>query len=128
MKQEFEILQEDFDAIMDIARDRTPVIYVGVWLGLDKQERANKIWQVMADNYGFIWDTVEPSAKGQKFFLAVPKPKVIPKTAIEIAMDEYDSLQKIVDQLESCEYENQAGILNNNIAFLKLKQFAKEEF
>lgn len=42
-------------------------------------------------------------------------------------VDKYDSLQKIVDQLESCHYECEGGILENNIAFIKLKQLAKEK-
>ena len=41
-------------------------------------------------------------------------------------MDKYDTLQKIVDQLEKCEYECEGGVLKMNIAFLKLKQMAKD--
>ena len=125
MKQEFEMTEEQYQAILDISRDKTPVIYVGVWLGLDKQERANKLWQEMGDEMGFVWDTVEPSAKGKKYFLAEPKPKIIPKTQTEIEMDKYDTIEKIVNQLESCNYECEAGILNKNIAFLALKRMIK---
>ena len=42
-------------------------------------------------------------------------------------IDKYDSLQKIVDQLEMCEYECIGGNLVNNIAFIKLKELAKRE-
>ena len=125
MKQEFEMTEEQLQAIYDISRNQEPVIYVGVWMGLDKQEKANKLWQTMADEMGFIWDSVEPSSRGKKFFLAEPKPKVIPKTKEEIAMDKYDTLDKIVEQLEFCKYENEAGSLVNNIAFMKLKLMAK---
>jgi alcohol dehydrogenase YqhD (iron-dependent ADH family) len=126
MKQEFEMTEDELQAIYDISRDNTPVIFVGTWLGLDKQERANKLWQIMADNYGFVWDSVEPSSRGKKFFLATPKEKVIPKTQAEIEMDKYDTLQKIVDQLESCNYECEASMLKMNIAFLALKRMAKK--
>jgi len=127
MKQEFEMTEAELQAIYDISRNQEPVIFVGVWLGMDKQEKANKLWQIMSDNYGFVWDSVEPSAKGKRFFLATPKPKVIPKTQLEIDMDKYDTLQKIVDQLESCKYECNGGELVNNIAFLKLKQMANKQ-
>lgn len=43
---------------------------------------------------------------------------------LEIAMDEFDTIAKIVEQLEWCNYENEAGGLNNNIAFLALKRMA----
>jgi hypothetical protein len=33
-------------------------------------------------------------------------------------------LQQIVEQLESCNYECQAGTLENNVAWQKLKRFA----
>ena len=127
MKQEFEMSEDELQAIYDISRNQMPVMFIGVWTGLNsKQEKANKLWQTMADNYGFVWDSVEGSAKGPKFFLATPKPKVIPKTQSEIEMDKYDTLQKIVEQLESCEYENQAGLLKMNIAFLSLKRMANK--
>lgn len=127
MKQEFEMLDEELQAIKDISNDLTPVIFVGTWLGLDKQEKANNFWKQMSDKYGFVWDSVEPSAKGVKYFLATPKEKVIPKTQTEIEIDKYDTLQKIVNQLEFCEYESEGGYLKNNVAFLSLKRMADKE-
>ena len=43
-------------------------------------------------------------------------------------MAKYDTLQKIVDQLEMTEYQSKDGMhfLANNVAFLKLKNLAKE--
>jgi len=128
MKQEFEMSEEQLQAIYDISRNQTPVIYVGVWLGTDnRQEKANKLWKTMADEMGFVWDTVEGSSKGKKFFLAKPKAKVIPKTRAEIEMDKYDTLQKIVDQLEMSDYECEGGCLKMNVAFLSLKRMAKTQ-
>jgi len=40
-------------------------------------------------------------------------------------MDEFDTLQKIVDQLEWCDYRAIGGPLESNIAFIKLKEMAK---
>lgn len=71
MEHEFEMTDEELKAIHDISNDQTPVIFVGVWLGLDKQERANKFWEEMGKKYGFVWDSVVPiSGKGHKFFKA----------------------------------------------------------
>ncbi len=126
MKQEFEMSEEQLQAIYDISRNQMPFIYVGIWTGLDnKQEKANKLWQTMADEMGFVWDSVESSSKGKRFFLAESKAKVIPKTSEEIEMDKYDTLQKIVEQLEGCKYECEGGYLKKNIAFLVLKRMAK---
>lgn len=44
-----------------------------------------------------------------------------------IEMDKYDTLQKIVDQLEYCNYETDGRCLTNNVAFLKLKEMAIEQ-
>lgn len=126
MKQEFEMNEEELQAIYDISRNQMPVMFIGVWTGLDsKQEKANKLWQVMADNYGFVWDSVEGSARGERFFLATSKPKVIPKTQTEIEMDKYDTIAKIVSHLESCNFEKEGLSLINNVAFLSLKRMAK---
>ena len=125
MKQEFEMTEDELQAIYDISRNQMPVIHVGVWMGLDSQERANKLWQIMADNYGFVWDSVEPSSRGKRFFLATPKEKVIPKTSQEIEIEKYiGNLPKIVAQLEKCEYECQGGYLKNNVAFIALREMA----
>ena len=74
----------ELQAIYDISRNQTPVIFVGVWTGLDSQERANKIWQVLGEKYGFEWDSAEPSGKGDRYFLAIPKPKIEQPETIEI--------------------------------------------
>ena len=42
-------------------------------------------------------------------------------------MDKFQTLQQIEEQLESCEYETEAGVLKNNIAFLRLKEMADAE-
>lgn len=41
-------------------------------------------------------------------------------------MDKYDTLQKIVEQIEMSDYECEGGFLKNNVAFMKLKLMAKE--
>lgn len=127
MKQEFQMSEEEMQAIKDISKDNTPVIFVGYWAGLDKQERANKIWGLMGEKYGFDAYSVEPSAKGDRFFLAIPNTIVVPKTPEEIEMDKYNTLQKIVDQLMSCDFESQAGHLHDNIAFKQLKRLASND-
>lgn len=127
MKQEFEMTQEEMDNIITINKGGgDPVMFLsgGTPMGSSLQEKINQYWKILSDKYGFEQMTVEGSSKGKLFFLAEPKPIIEPKTELEIQMDKYDSLQKIVDQLESCDYENQAGVLTKNIAFLKLKEMA----
>lgn len=125
MKQEFEMTQEEMDDIIAINKDQSPVMKFGdYWSGMDLQEKANHYWETLGNNYGFKHMTVEPSAKGKLFFLAEPKPKVIPKTAEEIEMDKFDTIKKIVTQLEMSDYECEGGFLKNNVAFKSLKRMA----
>ena len=125
MKQEFEMTLQEMLDIIAINKSNPPVMMIGsVVTGMNLRERINSYWDGLGDKYGFKPLTVEGSARGELFFLAEPKPKVIPKTQAEIEMDKYDTLQKIVDQLEMCDYENEASVLKNNVAFLALKRMA----
>jgi len=129
MKQEFEMQQSEMDEILRINREvkSMPAMQIGsCYTGGEKRKAINTYWMELGEKYGFEWDTVEGSAKGKLFFIATPKPKVIPKTQVEIEMDKYDTLQKIIDQLELCNYEQEGGYLKNNIAFLALKRMAKK--
>lgn len=140
MKQEFEMTQEEMDNIIAINKGGgDPVMFLsgGVPMGQSLQEKINQYWEILGNKYGFKPMTVEGSAKGKLFFLAEPKPIVIPKTAEEIAIEKYTSdaegymsngvkrsLQKIVKQLEMSEYECKGGFLSTNVAFLALKKLA----
>jgi hypothetical protein len=127
MKQEFEMTREEMDNIIAINKSGgDPVMFLsgGTPMGSSLQEKINQYWKILSDKYGFEQMTVEGSSKGDLFFLATPKPKVIPKTQTEIEMDKYDTIQKIVEQLELCNYEAPQGCLKNNVAFLALKRMA----
>ena len=45
----------------------------------------------------------------------------------ETAIRQYDSLAKIVKQLEMSEYECEGGVLKNNVAFISLRRMALAE-
>lgn len=45
----------------------------------------------------------------------------------EKEISKYDTLKKIVEQLEWCNYQNEAGSLNMNVAFISLKRMANLE-
>lgn len=140
MKQEFEMTQEEMDNIIAINKGGgDPVMFLscGAPMGKSLQEKINQYWDILGNKYGFKPMTVEGSAKGKLFFLAEPKPVIIPKTQSEIEIDKYlgdamdylnynviNSLKKIVAQLESCNYETEAGSLKMNIAFSALKKLA----
>ena len=112
-----------------------PVMKIGnVTTGMDTQEKVNEYWKGLSNKYGFKQLTVEGSSKGKLFFLAEPK---IVKTESQKSVDKYignamgylsieviDSLRRIVDQLNKCDYENETGVLQMNTAFIALKQIA----
>lgn len=130
MKQEFQMAQQEMDHILEINRTvSSPVMLVGgVNMGNNKQEAINSYWAELGNKYGFKPMTVEGSAKGKLFFLAEPTPPPPPpKTQTEIEMDKYNTLSKIVKQLEVCNYESKEGILTNNVAFLSLKRMAEKQ-
>ena len=127
MKQEFEMTQEEMDDIIAINKNQSPVMKFGShWSGMDLQEKINHYWKTLGKKYGFKHLTVEGSGKGKLFFLAEAKPIEVPKTASEKAIEKFDSIKKIVVQLESCDYECEGGFLKNNVAFLSLKQMAEK--
>jgi exonuclease VII small subunit len=47
--------------------------------------------------------------------------------AFELELQNFDTLQKIVDQLESGNYRNEQSVLSHNVAFIKLKELAQQE-
>lgn len=129
MKQEFEMLQQEMDDIIAINKNQPPVMKFGDYIsGMDTQEKVNAYWKALSDKYGFEQMSVEGSAKGNLFFLATPKPKIIPKTSEEIEMDKYDTLGKIIEQLEKCDFVtvDMNHDLKDNIAFKALKKMANE--
>lgn len=75
MNKEFELTDDEFAEIKAIAQDSTPVMKFGdYWSGMDKQDRANAFWKILADKYGFIWDTAAAvPGKGVTFFKATLK-------------------------------------------------------
>jgi len=125
MKQEFEMTQEEMDHIIAINRvGGDPVLTLGngLIMGSSLQEKVNQYWKILGNKYGFKPMTVERSSKGKLFFIAEA---TSPKIQTEIEIDKYDTLQKIVEQLELCNYENNlGGFLKNNTAFLALKKMA----
>lgn len=139
MKQEFQMTQQEMDDIIAINKSQMPVLLIGnVTAGMDLQERINAYWSGLSDKYGFKQFTVEGSSRGNLFFLAEPKPIVVPRTPEEIVIDKYigeatgylnynvkDALKRITEQLSQCEYSNEAGLLKLNLAFVALTELAK---
>lgn len=120
MKQEFKMEQAEMDDIIKINTNRMPVMLIGgVTTGMDLQEKINAYWLGLENKYGFNKDTVTPSGKGKLYFLAEAKHIDTPE---EIEEKKYNTISKIIDQLESCNYECQAGFLKDNVAFRMLKK------
>lgn len=126
MKQEFEMTQEEMDKILDINKNASNTVMMvgGVDFSHNLTDAINAYWGILGEKYGFKTQTVEASSKGELFFLAESCPIKVPKTQTEIEMDKYDTLDKIVKQLEWCNYECEGGSLKMNVAFLSLKQMA----
>lgn len=74
MKTEFEMTEEQLKRMMQACQ---PVRYmvVGGIPPRSTQENANAAWQSLGREMGFIWNTVEPSPRGERFFKAEPAEK-----------------------------------------------------
>jgi len=55
-----------------------------------------------------------------------PEPKIFGEST-EKSISKFDTLHSIVDQLEYCGYESEAGVLKKNTAFIALKRMAEKE-
>jgi hypothetical protein len=75
MKTEFQMTQEEMDAIIQINKDGgDPVMFLsgGIPLGQSKQEKINSYWRILGSKYGFDPMSAEGSSKGGLFFMATP--------------------------------------------------------
>lgn len=70
MRLQFQLNDEQFKALMEAAK---PVAMIALQCGTPSspQENANRAWQKLGDELGFDGMTVEPSPKGDRFFIAV---------------------------------------------------------
>ena len=50
----------------------------------------------------------------------------VKKSQTDIEIAKYNTIEKIVEQLEMCKYECEGGFLNNNVAFIALKRMSEK--
>ena len=72
MKQEYEMTQEQRDAIWEASRP-VAVMMIGGVMPSSPQENANRAWRSLGKELKFKYETVEPvSGKSDLFFRAEP--------------------------------------------------------
>ncbi|MBU2701112.1 hypothetical protein Ga0466249_002223 [Sporomusaceae bacterium BoRhaA] len=69
MRKEFEMTEDELNKILDACKP-VPYMIVGNYVPTSPQENANRAWQALAKERGFVWDTVQPCGKGNRFFTA----------------------------------------------------------
>jgi hypothetical protein len=70
MKKDFEMTQEQLDKLMDACK---PVPMIALHIGggpSSPQENANRAWETLGKEMGFIASTVRPNGKGDRYFTA----------------------------------------------------------
>ena len=70
MKKEYELTEEEFQAIVKASQPVPYMVFGGVEPS-SPRENANRAWQKIGEARGFNFETVAPSTKGKKFFTAV---------------------------------------------------------
>ena len=126
MKQEFQMTEAQYEEILQINKEGgTPCILIGgVDTGESVQSILNRWWDKLGKEMRFDTETVEGSSRGKLYFLATPLPPE--KSALEKSIDSYNTIKKIVTQLEFCEYTSPVGErIEMNVAFIALKRMAK---
>jgi hypothetical protein len=68
-RHEYEMTQQQLDKLLEAAKP-VPMIALQCGRPPSQQENANRAWRVLAEELGFVWDSVKPSPKGQRFFTA----------------------------------------------------------
>lgn len=73
MRKEFELSEEQYQALLDASKP-TPVMFLtgGRPMFDSPQENANRAWKALGTKMGFQHMTVQPSDKGKRFFTAEP--------------------------------------------------------
>ncbi len=71
MKREFEMTEDDFAKLMDACKP-VPYMVIGGIEPRSPQENANAAWAELGSRMQFDSMTVEPCAKGPRFFYAEP--------------------------------------------------------
>jgi len=73
MKEEFCMTQKEMDMIIAINKNHTELPVMKLFQGATtKQEKINNYWNSLAEKYGFVNLTVEPSSKSILHFIAEP--------------------------------------------------------
>lgn len=71
---EYKLNEYQIEKMKSISQSGPVMKFGSYWSGMDKQERANAFWKELADDYGFIWDSVRACpGKDQSYFLADSK-------------------------------------------------------
>ena len=71
MKQEFKMTEEQKQMILNASKPVTYMVFGGAEPS-SPQENANRAWSNLAKEIGFDLFSVEPSPKGDEYFLATP--------------------------------------------------------
>ena len=72
-RQEFMMTNEQMDRLLNAIKP-VPYMVFGGQPPMPAQERANIAWRALADEMGFVWDTVHPiPGKSAHYFAAEPK-------------------------------------------------------
>lgn len=89
-------------------------------------ETGDKVFTVTSYNKNDVEAIDHRSRSGFTVFSKsyITKVESVKKLQSEIAIEKYDSLEKIVEQLEWCNYESVGGPLKNNVAFIALKRMS----
>lgn len=71
MTREHELTDDEYRALVAASRPVRYLVAAGV-APISPEEHANAVWRRVAEAHGVQWDSITPSPRGERFFLAVP--------------------------------------------------------
>lgn len=77
MRQKFEMTEAQFQTLLEACRSG-PLVALQCGMPPSPQERANRAWELLGKEMGFLHMTVEPASGGQRFFTAEVAPNASP--------------------------------------------------
>ena len=70
-RNNYEMTEEDLKTLKE-SMQPVPCMVIGRYAPASQQENANRAWMRLGEKMGFIWDTVQPNGRGERYFSAVP--------------------------------------------------------
>lgn len=97
-------------------------------LNRDTVKEMRELAVALKDTPAVVWDHPITSIPIDDIMEAMSSLNAVSEDRKSLALEKFPTLSSVVDQLSACHYETEAGYLENNLAFVALRQMAHQEW